>query len=135
MARLAWCDKIPLAILIVVTLVLLFLGMGHNPDASQFCRDMKIEHPNWTSADSYCFVTDEQHWIAFLSIEWTIFLKIIGPIWIALRLLDAVSGGIANRRRTRELARDVIPPGDFDLPRSQWTASEPDWRRRLRRLG
>jgi hypothetical protein len=78
--RLCWADKVPLALFALITLFMLFLGAGANPDNSQYCKDIREIYPTWTSADSYCFVTAAQHWSAFLSIEWALFLKIVAPI-------------------------------------------------------
>jgi hypothetical protein len=132
--RLCWADKVPLALFAIITLILLFLGMGQNPDPSEYCRWLRLEHPDWTSAESYCFVTSAQHWSAFAWIEGFLFLKIVVPIWIALRLIDLFGGGPAMRLadRERQTAGSTGHSADIDLAPGEWTSSEPEWRRRLR---
>jgi hypothetical protein len=63
--RLCWADKIPLVLFALITVALLVLG-GFGPVDSEYCRYLRLEHPDWTNADSYCFVTSAQHWSAFL---------------------------------------------------------------------
>jgi hypothetical protein len=134
--RLCWADKVPLALFALITLFMLVLGAGANPDNSQYCKDIREIYPTWTSADSYCFVTAAEHWSAFFSIEWALFLKIVAPIWAITRLIDLFGGGPAIRREYRESLRTNAPPrttADIDLAPAEWTREEPDWRRRLRR--
>ena len=102
--RLAWPEKFVLVIFGLITLVLLFLGggFGEYPDPSEYCQQLRHSYPTWTSANSYCFTTAEQHWRAFAGIEWILFLKLVLPIWIVLRLIDLFGGGIAIRREYRE---------------------------------
>jgi hypothetical protein len=115
--------------------VLLVLG-GLGPTDSEYCRYLRLEHPDWTSANSYCFVTAAQHWSAFLSIEWTLFLKFIAPIWVITRLADMFGGGTAIRRDYRDsLRRANASPqttADIDLTPREWSRVEPDWLQRLR---
>jgi len=66
--RLAWPEKIALAPFALITLIMLFLGLGETPDMSQYCRDLRASYPTWTSNESYCFTTAAQHWWAFASI-------------------------------------------------------------------
>jgi hypothetical protein len=130
--RLAWPEKFTLAIFVAIAAVLLFLGgFGENPDPSEYCQSLRNSHPTWTSADSYCFVSAEQHWFAFAWIEGFLVLKIVLPIWIVLRLIDLFGGGIAIRRA----AHKGRPPVDhlIDLAPGEWSSSEPEWRRLLRR--
>lgn len=131
--RLCWADKVPLALFGIITLILLFLGMGENPDPSEYCRWLKMEHPDWTSRESYCFVTSAQHWSAFLSIEGTLFWKIVGPVWALTRIVDLFMGGPAIRRRNRQVIIDV--PVDTEMTQGHWPMSEPDWLRQRRLRG
>jgi hypothetical protein len=134
--RLCWADKIPLALFALVTVVMLWLGMGANPDNSNYCELLRAENPTWTSADSNCFVTAEQHWSAFAWIEGFLFLKFILPIWAAARLIDLFAGGIAIRRRNRDMRTNAAQAtADIDLSSAEWTRVEPDWLQRLRRRG
>ena len=100
--RLAWPEKITLAVFALITLIMLFLGSGGAPDTSDYCRWLRLEHSTWTSNESYCFVTSAQHWSAFVSIEALLFWKLVVPVWVATRLIDLVGGGIAARRADRE---------------------------------
>jgi hypothetical protein len=113
----------------------LLLGLGNEAqDASEYCRQIRSAHPDWTSHNSYCFVTAAQHWSAFVSIEWTLFLKIVLPAWVVLRLIDLAGGGPAIRRAYREEQGAAAPSApDIDLARSEWHSEEPEWRRPLRR--
>lgn len=70
--RLCWADKIPLALFVVATVILLALGMTSDPG-----------RPEWFAA--------------FFAIEATIFLKVALPVWIVLRLIDFLTGGPARR--------------------------------------
>jgi hypothetical protein len=121
--RLAWPEKVALVLFGVITLVMLFLGAGPNPDTSEYCRILHLQNPAWTSADSYCFVTAAQHWSAFLSIEGFLFLKIVLPAWIALRVIDLFGGGPRIRRAYREEQAAKSYEGDhpeIDLARNEW---------------
>jgi hypothetical protein len=133
--RLCWADKLPLVLFGLITVALLVLGeLG--PTDSDYCRYLRLEHPDWTSAQSYCFVTSAQHWSAFFSIEWILFLKIIAPIWAITRLIDLFGGGPAIRRQYRESLRANDVPrttADIDLAPREWSRAEPDWLQRLRR--
>jgi hypothetical protein len=100
--RLPWPEKIALALFALITLIMLFLGSGGAPDTSDYCRYMRLEHPTWTSSDSYCFVTAAEHWSAFVSIEALLFWKLVVPVWVATRLIDLMGGGIAARRADRD---------------------------------
>ena len=127
--RLAWPEKIALAPFALITLIMLFLGLGETPDMSQYCRDLRASYPTWTSNESYCFTT--------ASIEGFLFLKIVLPVWVVARLIDLFGGGIALRRADREQrqasGRDPHrTTADIDLAPGEWTSSEPEWRRRLR---
>ncbi len=125
--RLCWADKVPLALLALITVALLLLGMPNSPDTSEYCRLMRLEHPDWTSRDSWCFVTSAEHWSAFLSIEGTVFWKIVLPAWIVPRLIDLFGGGPAIRREFRQKQRTKTYPdvhADIDLARNEWR-SEP----------
>jgi hypothetical protein len=51
--RLCWADKVPLALFALITLFMLVLGAGANPDNSQYCKDIREIYPTWTSADSF----------------------------------------------------------------------------------
>jgi hypothetical protein len=141
--RLCWADKIPLALLALLTLVLLWLGSGPTPPA-------------------YQDVTEAQHWAAGLWIEWFLFLKYILPVWVVLRIADLLCGGPYRRRANRGLpprfagpgssgpipdppspsfiqealerrvrewdaAHPVPPSKGFDLVPGEWTRSGPDW--------
>lgn len=130
--RLCWADKVPLALLGLITVALLFLGMPHTEDTSEYCRLLRIGHPDWTSQDSYCFVTSAQHWAAFLSIEDTLFWKIVAPVWIVARFVDLIMGGPAMRRKPKGDRVIDVPTADTETPqaRSPWLV--PDWPRRLR---
>lgn len=129
--QLCWADKVALALLGLITVALLILGMPHGADTSEYCRLMKLEHPDWTSRNSYCFVTTAQHWSAFLSIEGTLFWKIVAPVWVVTRVIDLFMGGPALRRRARgDMAIDV-PTEDIAMPRGRSLRTEPDWIRRL----
>jgi hypothetical protein len=75
--RLCWADKIPLVLFGLITAALLALGGLLGSTDSEYCRYLRLEHPDWTSANSYCFVTAAEHWNAFFSIEWILSLKII----------------------------------------------------------
>jgi len=135
--RLAWPEKIALAPFALITLIMLFLGLGETPDMSQYCRDLRASYPTWTSNESYCFTTAAQHWWAFASIEGFLFLKIVLPVWVVARLIDLFGGGIALRRADREQrqasGRDPHrTTADIDLAPGEWTSSDPEWRRRLR---
>ena len=123
--RLCWADKVPLALFAIITLILLFLGMGQNPDPSEYCRWVRLEHPDWTSRESYCFVTSAQHWSAFLSIEGTLFWKIVAPVWALTRIVDLFMGGPAIRRRVKDNIIDV-PTADIEMPRVRWPRSGRD---------
>jgi hypothetical protein len=132
--RLAWPEKASLVVFGLITLVMLFLGMGQNPDPSEYCQQLRSAHHDWTSAESYCFVTAAQHWSAFAWIEGFLFLKVVLPVWIVLRVLDIAGGGPAIRRGH---FNDWPPPWQkrkvgLDLRPTEWTSSEPEWRRRLR---
>jgi hypothetical protein len=132
--RLCWADKIPLLLFGLITVALLVLGeLG--PTDSDYCRYLRLEHPDWTSANSYCFVTSAQHWSAFFSIEWILFLKFIAPIWVITRLIDLFAGGPAIRREYCERMRVSAPRRmvDIDVAPREWRREEPDWRRQLRR--
>jgi hypothetical protein len=137
MRRLCWADKVPLVLLALMTLALLFLGLG--PAEDDYCRYIRLGNPHGTSADSYCFVTTAQHWSAFFSIEWTLFLKFIVPIWVSLRLMDAMGGGIAIRREYYDSLRRAndVPrmTADIDLTPREWSREVPDWLQRLRMRG
>lgn len=69
-------DRIGLGLVVLFVLFLFFIG-GVGPND-------KFMDADW--------------WTAFWDIFWTIGLKFILPIWLALRLVDAVSGGPARRR-------------------------------------
>jgi hypothetical protein len=125
--RLCWADKVPLALFGIITLILLFLGMGENPDPSEYCRWLKLENPDWTSHESYCFVTSAQHWSAFLSIEGMLFWNIVLPVWAMTRIVDLSMGGPAIRRRARGGMPIDVPMADIEMPRERWPMSEPDW--------
>lgn len=132
--RLCWADKIPLVLFGLITVALLVLGeLG--PTDTEYCRYIRLEHPDWTSANSYCFVTTAQHWSAFVSIEWTLFLKIIAPIWAFTRLIDLSGGGPAIRRQCRRFNDAPRRTADIDLTPQEWSREEPDWLQRLRRPG
>jgi hypothetical protein len=136
--RLCWADKIPLALFGIITLVMLFLGLGAHPDMSEYCRSMRLEHPTWTYDDSYCFVTAAQHWSAFAWIEGFLFLKFVLPVWVVTRVIDLFGSGPALRRANRERHAADGPghfPADIDLAPNEWTLSDPEWRRRLRSQG
>ena len=124
--RLCWADKVPLALFAIITLILLFLGMGQNPDPSEYCRWLRLEHPDWTSRESYCFVTSAQHWSAFFSIEGTIFWKIIAPVWGLTRIVDLFMGGPAIRRRAKGNIAIDVPTADIEMPREHWPRSGRD---------
>jgi hypothetical protein len=124
--RLCWADKIPLALFGVITLILLFLGLGQTPDTSDYCRLLRLEHPTWTHADSYCFVTAAQHWSAFVWIEGFLFLKIVLPVWVVVRLIDLFGGGPAIRRRARDLVTIDVPTADIEMPQGRWPSLERD---------
>jgi hypothetical protein len=124
--RLCWADKIPLALFAIITLILLFLGMGQNPDPSEYCRWLKLEHPDWTSRESYCFVKSAQHWSAFLSIEGTLFWKIVAPVWALTRIVDLIMGGPAIRRRAKGNIAIDVPMADIEMPREHWPRSGRD---------
>jgi hypothetical protein len=65
-----------LALFALITVALLLLGLGNETqDASNYCQQIRAAHPDWTSDNSYCFVTAAQHWSAFASIEWFLFLS------------------------------------------------------------
>ena len=124
--RLCWADKVPLALFAIITLILLFLGMGQNPDPSEYCRWVRLEHPDWTSRESYCFVTSAQHWSAFLSIEGTLFWKIVAPVWALTRIVDLFMGGPAIRRRAKGNIAIDVPTADIEMPRVRWPRSGRD---------
>jgi hypothetical protein len=110
--RLCWADKVPLLLLTALVLVLLWFGgvlSGHND--TEYCHQLVLGHPTWTSADSYCFVTDEEHWGAFFSITWSLFLKFIAPIWVVLRITDFFLGGPYHRRAKMGLPPGICGPG------------------------
>jgi hypothetical protein len=99
----AWPEKLALALFALITVVLLLLGLGNETqDASNYCQQIRAAHSDWTSDNSYCFVTAAQHWSAFASIEWFLFLKIVLPAWVVMRLIDLFGGGPAIRRADRE---------------------------------
>jgi hypothetical protein len=123
--RLAWPEKITLALFALITLIMLFLGLGETPDMSEYCRSMRLEHPTWTSADSYCFVTAAQHWSAFAWIEGFLFLRIVLPVWVVARLVDLFGGGPALRRGDREQRQRSTAPdatAHIDLGPGEWTS-------------
>ena len=122
--RLAWPEKITLALFALITLVMLFLGSGATPDMSEYCRSLRLEHPAWTHADSYCFVTGAQHWAAFAWIEGFLLLKIMLPAWIVARLVDLFGGGPALRRGDRERQHSAAPDtaAHIDLGPGEWTS-------------
>ena len=124
--RLCWADKVPLALFAIITLILLFLGMGQNPDPSEYCRWLRLEHPDWTSRESYCFVTSAQHWSAFFSIEGTLFWKIVAPVWALTRIVDLFMGGPAIRRRAKGNIAIDVPTADIEMPREHWPRSGRD---------
>jgi hypothetical protein len=132
--RLCWADKFPLALFALITLIMLFLGSGGAPDTSEYCRYLRLEHPTWTSNESYCFVTAAQHWSAFVSIEALLFWKLVVPVWVVTRLIDLMGGGIAARRADRDEASG-LHQADIELRPGEWTTSEPDWRRQRRLRG
>jgi hypothetical protein len=121
--RLAWPEKTSLVVFGLITLILLFLGMGENPDPSEYCQWLKLEHPEWTSRESYCFVTSAQHWSAFLSIEGTLFWKIVAPVWALTRIVDLFMGGPAIRRRAKGNIAIDVPSADIEMPREHWPRS------------
>lgn len=129
--RLCWAEKIPLALLVLITVILLLLGMPHSSDTSEYCRLMRLEHPNWTNRESWCFVTSAQHWSAFFSIEGTLFWKVVFPAWILCRIIDLFMGGPGLRRRAKLHSAIDVPTGDIVMPQAHWPRSEPDWFRRL----
>jgi len=129
--RLCWADKVPLALFALITVTQLIFA-GWAPDDSQYCQLLRIEHPTWTSADSYCFVTVVQQWTAFAYIEGILFLKIILPVWVCTRAFDLLGNGPALRRSARDRSDDSIARtmADFDLPRAEWTSSMSDFLQR-----
>jgi hypothetical protein len=132
--RLCWAEKIPLALFTLIALTLFFLGQttGSIPDTSEFCRQLRLEHPGWTSQDSYCFVTAGEHWGAFFSILGFLAWKFVLPLWAVTRILDVVVGGPAIRRYRRVIRRG----GTIEEARLASTP-EPEraryWLRRLKR--
>src|ERR1700733_11356371 len=118
--RLCWADKVPLALFALITVALLLLGMPHNTDTSEYCRLMRLEHPGWTSRDSWCFVTSAEHWSAFLSIEGTLFWKIVAPVWALTRIIDLFMGGPGLRRRAKMHSAIDVPTADIEMPRAHW---------------
>jgi hypothetical protein len=96
--RLAWPEKFSVGFFAFITTILLLLGGSTNHD-DPYCKSLRAMHPDWTNLESYCFVTPEQHWSAFLSIEGTLFLKFVLPVWIVLRLIDLYGAGPARRRQ------------------------------------
>ena len=136
--RFCWADKVPLLLFALITLFMLFLGAGQYPDNSDFCKYIREAYPTWTSAQSYCFVTASEHWSAFFSIEWQLFLKLIAPLWAITRLIDLFGGGPAIRRQYRESQHANDAPrttADIDLSPREWSRVGPDWHQRLRRQG
>jgi hypothetical protein len=135
--RLCWADKIPLVLFGVITLVLLILGADQGLDSSNYCQWIRATNPEWTSRESYCFVTSAQHWSAFFWIDGFLFLKIVLPVWVIVRLIDLFGGGPALRRadRERQTASSSEHSASIDLEPGEWMSSEPEWRQRLRSRG
>jgi hypothetical protein len=120
--RLCWADRIPLLLFALITLIMLCLGAIGGSTDTDYCHTLRAIHPEWTSHDSYCFVTATQHWSAFFSIEGTLFLKIVAPIWALLRIVDLSMGDPARRRPNT----NAVMTADIDLPRGRWTRLERD---------
>ena len=133
--RLCWADKVPLALFGLITLSCWCLADCWDRPDTQFCRYLRLDYPDWTSADSYCFVTAAQHWSAFLSIEWILFLKIIAPIWVITRLLTCLAVAPPSVTSIATLVPSPQTTADIDLTPQEWRRVEPDWLQRLRRPG
>ena len=119
--RLAWPEKITLALFALITICMFWLTSGDSPATSEYCRILQLQHPTWTAADSYCFISKARRWADFGQLEWLLSWKFVLPAWAVARVVDLMAGGPARRRASRESVPSRVT-ADVDLRPGEWSS-------------